>query len=221
MFSKHPWAPVHPTNPSNQAKHEPSNKTHTRVCAITMAPLLASTLRHHHGAPVGFHPGGAFYSARCPHIVSVTPGKPWPREATPRPRVDCHCHDWPAKHRGLTVTIGSLAKHARDCGLILASSHRVPSLPSACHAPSLLEACHAPSLFQAPRQVSVRASLLQSCHAPSLIQALQSCHAPSLSAPSLLQEPRQACHPRQSAPSPRVSALLAVATLFVAGTTPV
>ena len=155
-----------------------------------MAPLLASTLRHHHGAPVGFHPGGRLYSARCTHIVSITPGKPWPREATPRPRVDCHCHDWPAKHRGLTVTIGSLAKQARDCGLILASSHRVPSLPSACHAPSLL-------------------------------QALQSCHAPSLSAPSLLQEPRQSCHPRQSTPSPRVSALLAVATVIVEGTTSV
>ena len=69
------------------------------------------------------------------------------------------------------------------------------------------------SLFQAPRQLSM-SSLLQACHAPSLLQALRGLA-------SLLQAPRQSCHPRQSAPSPRVSALLAVATLFVAGTTSV
>ena len=42
-------------------------------------------------------PGGRSYFARCTHIVSFTPGKPWPSQATPRPRVDCYCHDWPAK----------------------------------------------------------------------------------------------------------------------------
>ena len=49
-----------------------------------------------------------FYIARCTHVVSVTPGKPWPSQATPRPRVDCYCHDWPAEQprdRGLIVIV--------------------------------------------------------------------------------------------------------------------
>ena len=56
-----------------------------------------------------------FYLARCTHNVSVTHGKPWPSQATPRPRVDCYCHDWPAKQprdRGLIVTIGQPSKPA-------------------------------------------------------------------------------------------------------------
>ena len=74
-------------------------------------------------------PGGRIYLARCTHIVSVTPGKPWPSQATPRPRVDCYCHDWPAKQprdRGLIVTIGQLAGHPASC-------HRCSRHPASCH----------------------------------------------------------------------------------------
>ena len=73
-------------------------------------------------------PGGRIYLARCTHIVSVTPGKPWPSQATPRPRVDCYCHDWPAKQprdRGLIVTIGQLAGHPASC-------HRCSRHPANC-----------------------------------------------------------------------------------------
>ena len=82
------------------------------------------------------------------------------------------------------------------------------SLLQACHAPSLLQALRQlSSLFQAPRQLSM-SSLLQACHAPSLLQALRGLSSllqalRGLS--SLLQAPRQSCHPRRSAPSPRVS----------------
>ena len=56
-----------------------------------------------------------FYLARCTHNVSVTHGKPLPSQANPRPRVDCYCHDWPAKQprdRGLIDTIGQPSKPA-------------------------------------------------------------------------------------------------------------
>ena len=119
-------------------------------------------------------PGGRIYLARCTHIVSVTPGKPWPSQATPRPRVDCYCH---------SGTGSSTAGTAGGAPRQLSSLFQAPRQLS--------------SLFQAPRQLSM-SSLLQACHAPSLLQALR-----GLS--SLLQAPRQSCHPRQSAPSPRVS----------------
>ena len=69
------------------------------ACAGSSTVTSCSTLRK-----CELLPGGRIYFARCTHIVSFTPGKPWPNQATPRPRVDCH--DWPTKQ-------------ARDCGVIL------------------------------------------------------------------------------------------------------
>ena len=143
-------------------------------------------------------PGGRIYFARCTHIVSFTPGKPWPSQATPRPRVDCYCHSGTG-----SSTAGTTGGAPRQ-------------LPSLFQAPRQLS-----SLFQAPRQLSM-SSLLQACHAPSLLQTLRGLssllHAPSLlqSAPSprvsalprLQSFPRlQPFHPLCSAPHPLCSAL--------------
>ena len=101
-----------------------------------------------------------------------------------------------------TLSLSRLANHGpakqpRDRGLIVNYCHSgtgSSTAGTAGGAPRQLS-----SLFQAPRQLSM-SSLLQACHAPSLLQALRGLA-------SLLQAPRQSCHPRQSAPSPRVSAL--------------
>ena len=141
------------------------------------------------------------FTSLAAHNVSVTHGKPWPSQATPRPRVDCYCHDWPAKQ-------------PRDRGLIVTIGHRLLQAPR-----------QLSSLFQAPRQLSM-SSLLQACHAPSLLQALrglssllqaprQSCHprqsapSPRVSAlPRLQSFPRlPPFHPLCSAPHPLCSAL--------------
>ena len=58
-----------------------------------------------------------FYLARCTHNVSVTPGKQWPSQATPRPPNSFYCH---ARDRGLVFTLNY------ECGLIVASSPQSP-----------------------------------------------------------------------------------------------
>ena len=107
----------------------------------------------------------------------------------------------PAKQprdRGLIVivTIGQPSNPATAGSLSRLASQASPRLRFDCGIQSVTD-CH--RLLQAPRQLSM-SSLLQACHAPSLLPALRGLA-------SLLQAPRHSCHPRQSAPSPRVSAL--------------
>ena len=71
------------------APSEPSKKPHTRVCAITMAPLLASTQ-------------GAEFTSLAAHTLSLS-------------RLANHGPAKQPRDRGLIVTIGQLAGH-RNAG---------------------------------------------------------------------------------------------------------